>query len=541
MLFRSQENAFNDIKTVFQQKDTILLHGVNSSGKTEIYAHLIREMINHGKQVLYLLPEIALTSQMIHRLEKYFGARVGVYHSKYSDAERVEIWKNLSNHSSNDSYNIILGVRSSVFLPFRNLGLIIVDEENEPSYKQQDPAPRYHARDAAIYLARLVHAKTLLGTATPSLESYYNAQQGKYGLVSLKERFGDLKMPDFVLVNTREAYRKRKMAAHFTPELFKEVTEALEEQEQVILFQNRRGFSPYVQCTECGWIPRCKHCDVNLTYHKYSRGLTCHYCGYSESLPGSCSECGSSDLKTKGFGTEQIEEETAILFPEARIGRLDYDTTRSKKSYQNILGDFEDHKIDILIGTQMISRGLDFDHVRLVGVLNADNLMFFPDFRSYERTFQLLTQVGGRAGRRDKRGKVVIQTSDPDHPVLQWVADGDYLKMFREQMEERKQFKYPPFYRMIKITLKHRDKYALNKGAQFFGRDLKKIFGKRVLGPQEPLINRVKNLYMKQVLLKLEKEIDLIYAKDLLIESVEVFHDREEGKSIRVVVDVDPM
>jgi len=541
VLTEFQKKAFSEIKIAFKQKDTILLHGVTSSGKTEIYAHLIREMIDRGKQVLYLLPEIALTSQIINRLEKYFGSLVGVYHSKYSDAERVEIWKNLSKGASEDSFRIILGVRSSVFLPFQNLGLVIVDEENEPSYKQQDPAPRYHARDAAIYLARLYGAKTLLGTATPSLESYYNAQTGKYGLVHLAERFGDLKMPDFILVNSREAYRKRKMTAHFTPELFQEVSDALNEREQVILFQNRRGFSPYIQCTQCGWIPHCKHCDVNLTYHKFTGTLTCHYCGYSESLPGFCPECGAPELKTKGFGTEQIEEETSILFPEARIARLDFDTTRRKKSCQNILRDFEDQKIDILIGTQMISRGLDFDHVRLVGVMNADNLMFFPDFRSYERTFQLLTQVGGRAGRRDKRGKVIIQTSDPDHPVLQWVTRGDFQKMFLDQSEERKHFKYPPFYRMIKITLKHRDLNNLNKGAAFFGRELKKVFGQRILGPQEPLINRVKQWYMKQILFKLEKDINLAHTKELLSETIKDFQNKSIGRSIRILVDVDPM
>ena len=536
-----QKSTLSEIDNKFKTFNTVLLHGVTSSGKTEIYAHLIEKQLKSGKQILYMLPEIALTTQIIERLKKYFGKKIGVYHSKYSDAERVEVWKNLINETSENRFQIILGVRSSVFLPFKKLGLVIVDEEYENSYKQQDPAPRYHARDAAIYLAHLHNAKTLLGTATPSLESYYNVTIGKYGLVDLNVRHGDIQLPAILLANAREAWRKRQMVSHFTPELFNAISETIESNEQVILFQNRRGFSPYIQCDKCGWIPRCKHCDVNLTYHKISNALTCHYCGYNISIPGFCPDCGAPEIRTKGFGTEKIEEEVKLLFKEARVSRMDLDTTRRKRSYQKIISDLETRKTDILIGTQMISKGLDFDHVRLVGVLNADNLLFFPDFRSYERTFQLLAQVSGRAGRKGKRGKVIIQTSDPEHPILQWVVNDDYLKMFRSQLNERRNFKYPPCYRMIKITIKHRDFKMLNRAGDYLGKKLREVFGKYVLGPEFPLISRVQRWHLKTILLKLERGKQVAKAKDTLQSVIIDIENMKEFRALQIIVDVDPM
>lgn len=536
----AQKEAMVKVKSLFGKYNTVLLHGVTSSGKTEIYAHLIKEQLKNNKQVLYLLPEIAITSQIIERLRRYFGNKVGVYHSKYSDSERVEVWNKLVSRPSDKSYQIILGVRSSIFLPFNNLGLVIIDEEQENTYKQQDPAPRYHARDAAIYLASLHKAKTLIGTATPSIESYFNTKIKKYGLVELHERHGKIKLPEIKLANTREAWRKRKMVSHFTPELYKAISEALEANEQVILFQNRRGFSPYIQCDKCSWVPLCKNCDVNLTYHKYSHSLTCHYCGYSISLPGNCPECGAAEVRTKGFGTEKIEEETKLVFPEAKIGRMDLDTTRRKRSYQTIISDFETNKIDILIGTQMISKGLDFSNVRLVGVLNADNLLFFPDFRAYEKTFQLLAQVSGRAGRKRKQGKVIIQTSDPDHPVLHWVVQGDYLKMFRTQIDEREAFKYPPFYKLIKITLKHKNLEILNKAGNKIGKELRVIFGNRVLGPEFPQISKIQLFHLKTILLKFERGNNYIKLKNALLDVILKLEKSRDFTQLKIVIDVDP-
>ncbi|MEA1896824.1 MAG: primosomal protein N', partial [Bacteroidota bacterium] len=534
-----QGQKFEEIKKKFKTNNTILFHGVTSSGKTEIYAHLIHKEIKKGNQVLYLLPEIGLTTQIISRLKRYFGGKIGVYHSQYNDSERAEIWKNLLGKSTEKTYQIIVGVRSSIFLPFKKLGLVIIDEEHETSYKQHDPAPRYHARDAALYLAYLHQAKTLLGTATPSLESYYNVEIGKYALVELNDRHGNVKLPFSALANTRDAYRKKRMVSHFTPELYNSMSEALSKNEQIILFQNRRGWSPYIQCNECGWIPRCKHCDVNLTFHKYSNDLNCHYCGYSIGSPNVCAECESTNIRTRGFGTEKIEEETRLVFPEAKVARMDFDTTRTKRAYHKIITDFEMRKSDILIGTQMISKGLDFENVRLVGVLNADNLLFFPDFRAYERSYQLLTQVSGRAGRKSEQGKVIIQTSDPENEVLQWVIEGDYLKMYKNQMLERKAFKYPPYYKLIKITLKHKDLNSLNKGSIFLGNRLKQVFGARVLGPEFPLISKIHKWHLKSLLIKIER--DRSYTKAKIILQTEINKLEKEFRQMLVVVDVDPL
>ncbi len=539
-LSTSQHIALEKIKQEFEQYDTVLFHGVTSSGKTEIYSHLIEEQLQKGKQVLYLLPEIAITSQMIGRLQAYFGKKVCVYHSKYSDAERVETWNHLISRDKENYCQIILGVRSSIFLPFKDLGLVIIDEEQENTYKQQDPAPRYHARDAAIYLAHLQNAKTLIGTATPSFETYFNCKTGKFGLVELNERHGKMLLPSTILANTKEAWRKRKMTAHFTPELYESISEALVNKEQVILFQNRRGFSPYIQCSNCGWIPGCKNCDVKLTYHKFSHELNCHYCGYFIDIPKICPECGEPGLQTKGFGTEKIEEETKLIFPDANIARLDMDTTRKKRAYQKIFSNFEAGNIDILIGTQMISKGLDFDNVRLVGVLNADNLLFFPDFRAYERAFQLLAQVSGRAGRKGKQGKVIIQTSEPQHPVLQWVLRGDYQGLFYSQIEERKNFHYPPFYKLIKITFKHKNQSELNRASNYLGNTLKKIFGNRILGPEPPLISKIHQYYLKTILMKIERGQRLNEAKNRLQMVFDQFKKDKISPSLRIVIDVDP-
>ncbi len=535
-----QKKALKEIRDTFKSYHTVLFHGITSSGKTEIYAHLIEEQLKKGRQILYLLPEIAITSQMIGRLQSYFGRKICVYHSKYSDAERVEVWNHLVSGEQEDTCQIILGVRSSVFLPFNNLGLVIVDEEQENTYKQYDPAPRYHARDAAVYLAHLHHAKTLIGTATPSYETYFNCKTGKYGLVELKERHRKILLPTTLLADTKEAWRKRKMTAHFTPELYEAISEALKNKEQIILFQNRRGFSPYIQCNNCGWIPGCKNCDVNLTYHKFSNELKCHYCGFSVDVPKICPECGEPGIRTKGFGTEKIEEETRLVFPEASVRRLDLDTTRRKQAYQKIFSDFEAGNIDILIGTQMISKGLDFDNVRLVGVLNADNLLFFPDFRAYERTFQLLAQVSGRAGRKGKQGKVIIQTSDPKHPVLQYLLKGDYHGLFYSQIEERKNFRYPPFYKLIRITFKHKNQQELDISADIIGRELRKIFGMRILGPEPPLISKIQQYYLKTILMKIERGNKVADAKVRLQKVIDYFQEKKISPSLRIIIDVDP-
>jgi primosomal protein N' (replication factor Y) (superfamily II helicase) len=535
-----QSIAYESIRNQLRNKDVVLLHGVTSSGKTEIYIHLIDEQLKKGRQVLYMLPEIALTTQIILRLKRHFGAVTGVYHSRFSDPEKVEIWKKVADSDTGRGYRLILGVRSSLFLPFNDLGLIIVDEEHDSSYKQHDPAPRYHARDAAIMLASLHKAKVVLGSASPSIESYNNSLGGKYGLVELLLRHGEIKLPAIILANTRDAYRKKLMVSHFTPQLLQSIDEALGKEEQVILFQNRRGFSPYIECSECGWIPACIRCAVNLTYHKGINQLVCHYCGYSAGLPLRCNNCHSSGMVTRGFGTEKIEDEIKIIFPAARIGRMDQDTTRNKNSFSRIIKAFEDRRIDILIGTQMISKGLDFENLTVVGVLNADNLLNYPDFRAHERSFQLMEQVSGRAGRRQKQGKVVIQTSDPENKIIRMVLRHDYLSMFKTEAGERKAFNYPPFSRMIKISLRHKERSSLNIYSDSLGLDLKAIFGSRVLGPENPVISQVQSWYIKNILLKIEKEKSPVKAKQLINEAIDRLERKKGVSALKIAVDVDP-
>jgi primosomal protein N' (replication factor Y) (superfamily II helicase) len=539
-LSNAQSVAFESIKSQFPEKDIVLLHGVTSSGKTEIYIHLIEEQLKKGKQVLYMLPEIALTTQIILRLKRHFGAVTGVYHSRFSDQEKVEIWNRVAENDPGNSYRLILGVRSSLFLPFSDLGLIIVDEEHDGSYKQHDPAPRYHARDSAIMLASMHNAKTILGSASPSVESYNNAVNGKYGLTELKERFGHIKLPSIILANTREAYRRKMMVSHFTPELLQAMDEALGKEEQIILFQNRRGFSPYIECSECGWIPVCIQCAVNLTYHKGIGKLVCHYCGYTTGMPAKCDNCHSTAMVTRGFGTEKIEDEIKIVFPAARVARMDQDTTRNKHSFSKLIRAFEERKIDILIGTQMISKGLDFENLTVVGILNADNLLNYPDFRAHERSFQLMEQVSGRAGRRQKQGKVVIQTSDPANRIIRLVLRHDFVNMFRMQSEERMTFNYPPFCRMVKISIKHKDRVQLNYFSDILGRELREIFGKRVLGPESPLISQVQLWYIKTIIIKIEREKPPTKAKQLITGAIDRLEKEKGASSLKIAVDVDP-
>ena len=535
-----QKTAFDSIKKYFKEKDIVLLHGVTSSGKTEIYIHLIAEQLRQGKQVLYMLPEIALTTQIIMRLQKHFGAVTGVYHSRFNDQEKVEIWKRVADKNTETGYRLILGVRSSVFLPFSNLGLVIVDEEHDGSYKQHDPAPRYHARDSAIVLAGLHGAKVVLGSASPSIESYHNAATGKYGLTELKERFGLIKLPEIIVANTREAYRKKLMVSHFTPELLNAIDGALGRNEQIILFQNRRGFSPYIECPECGWIPVCNQCAVNLTYHKSINRLVCHYCGYSTAIPPKCDSCGSPGLATRGFGTEKIEDEIKIVFPKVRVGRMDQDTTRNRNSFIRIIKAFEEHQTDILIGTQMISKGLDFENLTVVGILNADNLLNYPDFRAHERSFQLMEQVSGRAGRRKKQGRVVIQSADPANRMIRLVLRHDYVGMYKMQAQERMTFNYPPFCRMIRISLRHKERAALNSFADILGNDLRSTFGNRILGPEYPVISRIQLWYIKTILIKIGKEKPLARAKMMIMEATERLEKEKGAGGLRIAIDVDP-
>lgn len=537
----NQQKAYQQIKESYTKHDVTLLHGVTSSGKTEIYIHLIEEQLKLGKQVLYLLPEIALTTQIIRRLQNVFGDQVGVYHSKFNNAERVEIWNNLLGIRTKDSadYKIILGVRSSLFLPFDNLGLVIVDEEHENSYKQFDPAPRYHARDAAIVLASIHKAKILLGTATPSLESYFNVKIGKYALVELFQRHLDLKLPAIEVVNIKEARRKKKLVAHFTPELVEEVRLALEKKEQVILFQNRRGFAPYLECRECAWIPGCQHCDVSLTYHKGINKLICHYCGFSVSSVVQCKACGSTNLEHRGIGTEKIEDDLQKLFPEAVIGRLDLDSTRKKNAYESIIDRFESGEINVLIGTQMISKGLDFDNVSIVGIINADNMLNYPDFRAFERSFQLMSQVSGRAGRKNKQGKVVIQTSDPSNPIIDQVVNTDYTAFFKEQIQERKLYKYPPYYRLINLTIRHKQQDILNKASWMLAKELQGYFGNRILGPEAPVVGRIQNWHIKKILIKLEKTLEIKEHKNKINEIILNIKSQDGFASLQIFPDVD--
>ena len=542
-LNKAQSKALNEIKEQFKEKDTVLLHGVTSSGKTEVYIHLITEMIRKGKQVLYLLPEIALSTQLIHRLKKHFGNEIGVYHSKFSDAERVEIWNNIQNTSklnNQPQYKIILGVRSSVFLPYTNLGLIIIDEEHENTFKQYNPAPRYQARDAALVLAKIHGAKTLLGTATPSIESYFNAQSGKYGLVELLTRFQNIELPEIFIADIKEARHKKQMKSHFTPMLLEGIENALKNKSQVILFQNRRGYAPYLECTSCNAIPKCKHCDVSLTYHRYTNQLVCHYCGYAYTNKGACKECGSTAVHTRGFGTEKIEDELAIFFPNATMKRMDLDTTRGKKAHEKIIQEFETGNIDILIGTQMVTKGLDFDNVSLVGILDADQMLNFPDFRAYERSFQLMAQVSGRAGRKNKRGKVIIQTLNAKNVIIKDVINNNYQNMFSLQLAERKLFKYPPFNRLIYITLRHKNKQVLDGAASVYASWLKSLFPNNVLGPEYPIINRTHDLFLKNIIIKLVKSPDVNKLKRNAYYFSKKLIENDQFKNVQIVFDVDP-
>lgn len=536
----NQQRAFDEIKTCFENQPVCLLYGVTSSGKTEIYTHLIEETIRQGKQVLYLLPEIALTTQITERLKRVFGSCIGIYHSKFSDAERVEIW---NKQLSDDPYLIILGVRSSVFLPYQHLGLVIVDEEHESSYKQQEPAPRYHARNTALMLASLFGAKTLLGTATPSVESWYNATEGgKYGLVVLKERYQEIQLPEILPVDIKELHRKKMMHGHFSPLLVEKMGEALARHEQIILFQNRRGFAPMIECHDCGWVPKCVHCDVSLTYHKYTEQLVCHYCGFTVPVPQICPDCGSQNLHDRGFGTEKVEDEIKAIFPTARVVRMDLDTTRSKTAYEKMIRDFEKRKTDILIGTQMVSKGLDFDHVHLVGILNADTMLNYPDFRAYERAYQLMAQVAGRAGRKGERGLVVLQTGHVDYPIVKHVIDNDFESMARAQLSERKECHFPPFYRLVYIYIKHRDRLVADNMTAQFTAQLLKVFGPdRVNGPMQPVVARMHSLHIGMIMLKIESNASMAQARKLLLQVQQQMNSNPQFKSLQVYYDVDPV
>lgn len=546
-----QQAALDKIEKEFESKDIVLLHGVTSSGKTEIYVKLIQDTLAKGKQVLYLLPEIALTTQIINRLKKYFGEHIGVYHSKYNDNERVEVWKNVlgkdTGLTTQDSpqgvlrTRLIIGARSALFLPFQNIGLIIVDEEHDTSYKQYDPSPRYNARDTAIVLAQIHKAKTVLGSATPSIESYYNAQNEKYGLVSMTERFGGIEMPEIIIADIKEEKRKKIIKSHFSTTLLENITTALNNKEQVILFQNRRGFAPMIECETCAWTPMCKNCDVSLTYHKHTNQLRCHYCGYSIKPVSKCEACGSSAIKMKGFGTEKIEEELSIFFPEIRIIRMDLDTTRTKHAHQRIIHSFEEQEVEILVGTQMVTKGLDFDNVSVVGILNADSMLNYPDFRSHERAFQLMAQVSGRAGRKSKRGRVIIQTHNPAHEIIHHVLSNDYSSMYQSELAQRKEFKYPPFYRLIQLTIKHKEFDVLNAAAFELAEELKKKVGKdRILGPETPAVSKIKNLYLKSMLVKFDKTTSANAVKNEITKAIIKLKAAAEFKSIRAVADVDP-
>ena len=537
-LSQVQQDAFNKIQFSFLKKNVTLLHGVTSSGKTEIYIHLIRQTLEQKKQVLYLLPEIALTVQMMERLQRVFGNRLGIYHSKYSDAERVEIWqKQLSTHP----YDVILGARSAVFLPFQDLGLVIVDEEHETSYKQQDPMPRYHARSAAIMLAQMFGAKTLLGTATPSLETYHNAKTGKFGIVELFQRYQGIELPEIQIVDIKDLQHRKMMNGPFSPLLLSKVREALERGEQVILFQNRRGYAPVVECKQCGWVPHCQHCDVSLTFHRHLNQLSCHYCGYTYQVPTECPNCGCIHLQTRGYGTEKIEAEVHDIFPEARIARMDLDTTRSRQAYERIIGDFSSGRTNLLIGTQMISKGLDFDKVSVVGILNADSMLNYPDFRAYEHAFMMMSQVGGRAGRRGKRGLVILQTKSPDLPLIQQVVHNDYAAFYRLLIAERQQFKYPPFYRLIYVFLKHRDDRTVETASIEMVSRLRQWFGARALGPDKPSVSKVKSLSIRKLVLKFEPGINMSEVRKYLALAQQQMLQDKRYSSLQIYFDVDPL
>ncbi|WP_026706393.1 replication restart helicase PriA [Flavobacterium soli] len=537
VLSKAQQNAFDEIISSFKTKEVTLLHGVTSSGKTEIYIKLIEKYLKEGKQILYLLPEIALTTQLVGRLTAYFGNKVAVFHSKYSNNERVEVWNQLLQDS--EKAQIVIGARSALFLPFNNLGLIIVDEEHEQTFKQQDPAPRYHARDASVVLANAHKTKVVLGSATPSIETYFNAKSEKYGLVEITERFGNVMMPEIELVDLKDKYFRKRMTGHFSDVLIENITEALSLGEQIILFQNRRGFSPVVECMTCGHVPQCQQCDVSLTYHKHKNQLRCHYCGYSMANPTNCHVCSSVDLTTKGFGTEQIQQELIQLFPNSKIGRMDQDTTRGKFGFERIIDSFKNREIDILVGTQMLAKGLDFDNVSLVGIMNADNMLYHPDFRAFERSYQMMTQVSGRAGRSEKRGKVIIQTYNPDHNTIQQVTNNDFVRMYKEQLYERQIYKYPPFFRLIKITLKHRDFEKLKEGSMWLFQVLHQNLGIPVLGPEEPPISRIRNEYIRTIMIKIPQQSSIGAAKKNVQKILNSFETVAQYRAIKVVVNVD--
>ncbi len=537
-----QQKAYIKIKDSFQNQQVALIHGITASGKTEIYIRLIDEIIKTGRQALYLVPEIALTAQIIRRLKIVFGNKVGIYHSKISNHERVEIWGKVlqSNEHPEKGYQVVLGARSALFLPFANLGLIVVDEEHENSYKQHDPAPRYHARDTAVILGYQHNAKVLLGSATPSVESYYNALTGKYALVNLLKKHASIASPEIVIADTKKAYKKKQMHSVLTPELYNSIETALGDHEQVILFQNRRGFSPFVECFICSWIPKCKNCDVSLTYHKYKKRLTCHYCGYNIPLPDSCDNCGSHEIKTRGFGTEKIEAELKSMFKNARIARMDIDTTHSKNAFDKIIRNLENKKTDILVGTQMVTKGLDFDYVSIVGILNADNLINFPDFRAHERAYQLISQVSGRAGRKHKQGKVIVQTMKPEDQLLHLIQNQDYKSMMNNQLNERKLFKYPPFYRLIKIVIKHKKTETVDRVALQLAEELRKNRELIVLGPEYPLIGKIKLWYNKEIWLKLDRKLHLNITKTFILSTIEVVRNLPFNSNCVINVDVDP-
>lgn len=543
----AQQTAYNSILMSMMKRPVTLLHGVTSSGKTEIYIHLIQQALERKEQVLYLLPEIALTVQMMQRLQRVFGNRLGIYHSKYSDAERVEIWK---KQLSKNPYDVILGARSAVFLPFQKLGLVIVDEEHETSYKQQDPAPRYHARSAAIMLAKMSNenahsslnpCKVLLGTATPSLESYHNAKTGKYGLVELKERYQGIELPEIQVVDIADLQHRKMMAGPFSPLLLNKVREALERGEQAILFQNRRGFAPMIECKQCGWVPHCQHCDVSLTYHRQMNQLTCHYCGYTYRVPTECPCCGSTELHTRGFGTEKIEEQVREVFPEAHVARMDLDTTRTRNAYERIIMDFGAGRTNILIGTQMISKGLDFDKVSVVGILNADSMLNYPDFRAYEHAFMMMAQVSGRAGRKGKRGLVILQTKSKEVPVIQQVVRNDYLALYKDLIAERQAFHYPPYYHLVYVYLKHRYDDVVNTASIELGSRLRQWFSGRVLGPDKPAVAKVKSQNIRKLVLKLENGIDMKKVREYLLMAQSQMVADKRYNSLQIYYDVDPL
>lgn len=533
-----QKKAYVEIVHSFEEKDVTLLHGVTSSGKTEIYIQLIKDAMDTGKQVLYLLPEIALTTQITNRLKTVFGNKLAVYHSKFNDNERAETWNRLLRGGE---VQVVLGARSAIFLPFNNLGLIIVDEEHEGSYKQQDPAPRYNARNAAIVLADMCKAKVLLGTATPSIETYYNALSGRYGLVELTKRYEDIELPHIEVVNTKELRRKKQMKSVLSPPLIDSIEKALSKDEQVILFQNRRGFASMLECKNCSWTPHCTHCDVSLTYHKSQRSMVCHYCGASYPVPIECPECKTPTLEILGYGTERIEEEVTTIFPDSAIARMDLDTTRGKRSYEQIINKFEENRTNILIGTQMVSKGLDFDNVSIVGILNADNLLNYPDFRAYEKAFQLMTQVSGRAGRKNKRGLVMLQTAHPTHPVISYVKRNDYHSFYRMQLEERKIFRYPPFFRLITIVVRGRDENTVDCAAKQFTASLKLSFGQRVLGPGKPPVSRIQSLYIRNITMKIENNASIQKVRDSIYYHQNLVFNNPLFRSVLLHYDVDPM